>query len=93
MKVTYYNREDILRVQFNSGVIKTSEMLHTGLVIDYNQHGKIVALELSPATEFLGTIEPDRFLECSILSGEGIEDEQQNEIGNCTSQPTEQPQR
>lgn len=91
MKVTYYNREDILRVQFNSGVIEFSERLHTGLVIDFNHQGKIVALELSPASEFLGIIEPDRFLECTIIPGESVNDGPHEELSYYNTHPTVHP--
>lgn len=53
MKVTYDAKEDTLRILFRDAPIQESETHRTGLVLDYDQHGAIVGLELAPASAYV----------------------------------------
>ncbi|MEO7715582.1 MAG: DUF2283 domain-containing protein [Capsulimonas sp.] len=51
MKVTYNPDEDKLRILFCNAPIQESEAHRSGLILDYDQNGRIVGLELSDASE------------------------------------------
>ncbi|BDI28595.1 hypothetical protein CCAX7_006460 [Capsulimonas corticalis] len=50
MKVTYNPDEDKLRILFCNAPIQESEAHRAGLILDYDQNGRIVGLELSGAS-------------------------------------------
>ena len=53
MKVTYNPTEDTLHILFCSAPIHESENHRAGLILDYDQHGRIVGLELASASEHM----------------------------------------
>ena len=50
MKMTYNAEEDTLRILFRNAPIHESEVHHAGLILDFDQHGKIVSIELASAS-------------------------------------------
>ena len=50
MKVTYDAEVDILRIIFSSAPIEESDEEKPGIVIDYDQDGNIVGLEILDAS-------------------------------------------
>ncbi len=53
MKVTYNPYRDTLRILLCDAPIKTSEMHHTGMILDYDHNGRIVGLEITEASEHM----------------------------------------
>jgi uncharacterized protein YuzE len=72
MKVTYDAKEDTLRILFRDAPIQESETHRTGLVLDYDQHGAIVGLELAPASAYVS-----RSQQTSLLAIQSIDAEKE----------------
>ncbi|MDX1934820.1 MAG: DUF2283 domain-containing protein [Capsulimonadales bacterium] len=71
MKVTYFESDDILKIVFRDAPIQRSEAHPTGLVLDYDQNGRIVGLELATASAYLSRSKDAPLVEvCSILREE-----------------------
>ena len=67
MKMTYNPEEDTLRILFRSAPIHESETHQAGLILDFDQHGKIVGLELADASTLMSRPETLEFLNDSLL--------------------------
>ena len=67
MKVTYNPGEDTLRILFRNAPIQESETHRAGLILDYDQEGRIVGLELASASEHLSRPYPAGMIESSPL--------------------------
>ena len=50
MKVTYDQEVDILRIVLNDGDIEESDEDKPGVIIDYDDHGNVVGLEILDAS-------------------------------------------
>ena len=50
MKVTYDQEVDILRIVLNDAEIEESDEDKPGVIIDYDDHGKVVGLEILDAS-------------------------------------------
>ncbi len=53
MKVTYDLSGDKLRILFRNAPISETESHRSGLILDYDQQGRIVGLELADASEHM----------------------------------------
>lgn len=53
MTVSYDAEEDVLHILFRSAPIETSEELRQDLVLDFDDHGGIVGLELRAASRHI----------------------------------------
>lgn len=51
MKVLYDPDKDILQVSFNKDLIEETAQLSPGLILDYNEDGKVVGFELREASK------------------------------------------
>lgn len=70
MKVTYNAELDTLHILFNNAPIMDSEQHSSLLTLDYDQHGRLVGLELASASEHLSRPYPADLVETlSIPNG------------------------
>ncbi len=53
MKVLYDPDKDILQISFNKAVIEETAQLTPGLILDYDEDGKIIGIELRRASQRL----------------------------------------
>lgn len=53
VKVKYDPQVDILRLRFGDAVIEESEQVEPGVILDYDQAGNIVGLELLDASQVI----------------------------------------
>jgi len=53
MKVTYDAEVDVLRILFSNAPIEESDEDKPGLIIDYDQDGNVVGMEILDATKRL----------------------------------------
>lgn len=53
MKVLYDPDKDILQISFNKAVIEETAQLAPGLILDYDEDGKVIGLELRKASKRL----------------------------------------
>ena len=67
MKITYDEREDVLRILFSDEPIETVQRDSSGITLDYDQHGFLVGLELHNAARHLSR--PNRVEFMSVPSG------------------------
>ncbi len=51
MKVLYDSDKDILQVSFNKDLIEETAQLSPGLILDYNEDGKVIGFELRGASK------------------------------------------
>lgn len=51
MKIIYDPETDTLSLLFNEALVSESDELREGLIIDYNQEGKIVSVEVLNASK------------------------------------------
>jgi uncharacterized protein YuzE len=70
MKVTYDPSEDTLRILFRNAPIQESETHRPGLILDYDQEGRIVGLELAAASEHLSHPYPVGLIEIAPILNE-----------------------
>lgn len=67
MKMTYNPQEDTLRILFRSAPIHDSETHQAGLILDFDQNGKIVGLELAEASTLMSRPETIEFPTGAVL--------------------------
>lgn len=67
MKVTYNPEEDTLRILFRNAPIHESEQHRSGLILDYDQHGCILGLELAEASEYLSGSQSASLIEYALV--------------------------
>jgi uncharacterized protein YuzE len=53
VKVKYDPQVDILRLRFGDAVIEESEQVEPGVILDYDEAGNIVGLELLDASQVI----------------------------------------
>jgi|GEM_PF-604533 Uncharacterized conserved small protein len=53
MTITYSPEEDTLRILFRNAPIHETEVHPSGLILDFDQHGGILGLELASASEHI----------------------------------------
>ncbi len=53
MKVLYDPDKDILQISFNKAIIEETAQLAPGLILDYDEDGKVIGLELRKASNRL----------------------------------------
>lgn len=63
MKVTYDLKGDTLRILFRSAPISETESHRSGLILDYDQQGRIVGLELTDASAHMSRPQAMDFIE------------------------------
>jgi len=51
MKVMYCPEQDVLRILFREAPIETVDRHGSGLIVDYDQHGRLVGLEVPEASQ------------------------------------------
>ncbi|MBZ0288622.1 MAG: DUF2283 domain-containing protein [Anaerolineae bacterium] len=51
VKVKYDPQVDILRIRIGSTPIEDSEQVEAGIIVDYDEHGNVVGLEILDASE------------------------------------------
>jgi uncharacterized protein YuzE len=56
MKVTYNAQQDTLHILFCNAPISETETHRPGLILDYDQRGRIVSLELATASEHISRL-------------------------------------
>lgn len=61
MKMTYDPQADTLRILFRSAPIHESETHRAGLILDFDQQGKLVGLELPAASTLMSRPETLEF--------------------------------
>jgi len=59
MKIKYDKEVDILYISFSDSVIRESDEDKPGLILDYDQHGSIIGIELLNASKKIS--QPMRF--------------------------------
>lgn len=67
MKVTYYPDRDGLRILFNDAPIERSTDEVPGLILDYDNNGAVVGLELTQASERMNNPRVVEFIERNTL--------------------------
>ena len=73
MKVTYDLNGDTLRILFRNAPISETESHRSGLILDYDQQGRIVGLELADASEHMSRPHAMNFIENpAVLIGDEI---------------------
>jgi uncharacterized protein YuzE len=50
MKVTYDPEQDILQIAFTTGSVEETTQIAPGLILDYDEDGNVVGLELRKAS-------------------------------------------
>ena len=65
MKVTYDPAVDVVRILFNSAPIEESDEEKPGMILDYDQHGNIVGMEILDASQ---RVENPRAVEYALAS-------------------------
>lgn len=50
MKVIYDPKKDILQVSFNQALVEETTQIAPGLILDYDEDGKVVGIELRKAS-------------------------------------------
>jgi uncharacterized protein YuzE len=50
MRIKYDKEADVLYIRFNSDVISESDQEKPGIIIDYNENGQIVGIEVLKAS-------------------------------------------
>lgn len=70
MKVTYTPENDILRILFCDAPIQETETHREGLILDYDQQGRIVGLELADASAHMSWPREAGLFEYATASGE-----------------------
>ena len=53
MKVTYDPDKDILQISFSARLIEETTQITPGMILDYDEDGRVVGLELRKASERL----------------------------------------
>ena len=51
MKIIYDSDKDILQISFRQTVVEETTQISTGLVLDYDEDGKVVGMELRNASK------------------------------------------
>jgi uncharacterized protein YuzE len=51
MKLHYYSETDSLYIDLNSSLSSDSKEMAEGLVVDYDEHGRVIGLDLQHASE------------------------------------------
>lgn len=51
MKITYNAPQDTLRILFSDAPISWSSTANSGVTLDYDQHGRLVGMELATASK------------------------------------------
>jgi uncharacterized protein YuzE len=72
MKMTYNPKEDTLRILFRNAPIHDSEVHQAGLILDFEQNGKIVGLELAAASKHITRPHMAAFLDATTQPEEEI---------------------
>jgi len=67
MKVTYNSKADTLRILFRNAPIHESEAPRPGLIIDYDQEGGIIGLELASASKHMSGLDPTYCIEYAAV--------------------------
>jgi uncharacterized protein YuzE len=81
MKVTYNPGDDTLRILFRNAPILESETHRPGLILDYDQDGRIVGLELAAASEHLSRPYPAGLIEIAPnLNGQPVSEQDTSQI-------------
>ena len=82
MKISYHEDVDILTIVFRSKRVKISEEVLPGVIVDYDDDGRITAFEIMDASKFTDFSEFQIFM--SIW---GDEDRVLDEDGNFSVSP------
>ncbi len=53
MKFLYDVEGDVLRILFRDAPIEISQEPHQGFILDFDDHGKVVGLELQAASDYI----------------------------------------
>lgn len=53
MKVIYDRETDTLSIIFNDSAVTESDELRDGVIVDYNEHGQVVSLEILDASRHI----------------------------------------
>lgn len=51
MKIIYDSDKDILQISFRQTIVEETTQIATGLVLDYDEDGKVIGLELRNASK------------------------------------------
>jgi uncharacterized protein YuzE len=51
MKITYDPDQDILQISFNKSLIEETTQIAPGLILDYDEDGRVIGLELRQASK------------------------------------------
>jgi uncharacterized protein YuzE len=51
MKVTYDSDQDILQISFNKRLVEETTQIAPGLILDYDEDGRVIGLELRQASK------------------------------------------
>ena len=51
MKIVYDSDKDILQISFRQTIVEETTQISTGLVLDYDEDGKVVGMELRNASK------------------------------------------
>jgi uncharacterized protein YuzE len=70
MKVTYNPDGDKLNILFRSAPISETETHRPGLILDYDQQGRIIGLELANASEHISRPHALGFVEMVGMTGD-----------------------
>ncbi len=57
-KIKYDAQVDILRIRLSDKQIEESEEIEPGIIVDYDEQGRIVGLELLDASDLVQTPKP-----------------------------------
>lgn len=51
MKVKYDAEDDIMRIQFNDKPVSESDEEKAGIILDYDENGKVIGIEILDASQ------------------------------------------
>ncbi len=69
MRIRYDPKVDALYIRLREGSVKESDEVSSGIILDYDEHGKALGIEILDASQVLGGREMK--VELAVLEGRG----------------------
>jgi len=69
MKLEYDRRADAIYIRLKDAEVATTRELEENLIVDLDEHGRLVGIELLFVSDYLGPEDIDSFTVTNLLSG------------------------